>query len=90
MRTSNVTNHPRGPKIEFCYISFYGDLVRMSRGSSVSIVTRLRTGRLGFDSWQDLGLFSLLRRLQTGSGAHPASYSMGIGDSLPGGKTFGA
>jgi len=28
------------------------------RGSSGSIVTRLRAGRLGFDSWQDLGFLS--------------------------------
>jgi len=32
-----------------------------------------------------LGIF-LLPSVQTGSGAHPASYSMGIRDSFPGGK----
>jgi hypothetical protein len=32
---------------------------------------------------QDL---SLLHNVQTGSGAHPASYSIGIGASCPGGK----
>jgi len=29
-------------------------------------------------------------RFQTGSGAHPAFYPMGIGDSFPGGKVAGA
>jgi hypothetical protein len=32
----------------------------------------------------------LNHRVQTGSGAHPASYPMGTGDSLPGGKEAGA
>jgi hypothetical protein len=30
--------------------------------------------------------FSLLHVVQTGSGAHPASYPMGTGSSFPGGK----
>jgi hypothetical protein len=30
--------------------------------------------------------FFLLHRVQTGSGAHPASYSVGTRDSFPGGK----
>jgi hypothetical protein len=30
--------------------------------------------------------FSLLRVVQTGSGAHPTSYQMGNGGSFPGGK----
>jgi hypothetical protein len=32
------------------------------------------------------GNFSLHRRVQNGSGAHPASYRMGTGGSFPGGK----
>jgi hypothetical protein len=35
-------------------------------------------------------LFSLLHIVQTGSGAHPASYPMDIGGSFPGGKAAGA
>jgi hypothetical protein len=31
--------------------------------------------------------FSLLHRVQTESGAHPASYRMGIGDFSPGGRS---
>jgi hypothetical protein len=51
-----------------------------SRFSSVSIVTRLRTKRLGFDFRHGQGFFSrLLNRVQTGSGNHPASYTMGEG-----------
>jgi hypothetical protein len=33
--------------------------------------------------------FSLLRRVQTGSKAHPASYPAGTGDPSPGGKVTG-
>jgi hypothetical protein len=32
------------------------------------------------------GNFSFHHRVQNGSGAHPASYPMGIGGSFPGGK----
>jgi hypothetical protein len=35
------------------------------------------------------GNFSLHRRVQNGSGAHPASYPTGTGDSFPGGKAAG-
>jgi hypothetical protein len=34
--------------------------------------------------------FSLLRRVQTYSGAHPASYPMGTGGSFPGVKRLGS
>jgi hypothetical protein len=36
------------------------------------------------------GNFSLHRRVQTGSGANPASYPMGTGALSPGGKAAGA
>jgi hypothetical protein len=36
------------------------------------------------------GNFSLHRRVQNGSGAHPASYPMGSRGSFPGGKAAGA
>jgi len=36
------------------------------------------------------GDFSLYLRVQNGSGAHPASYPMGIRGSLAGGKAAGA
>jgi hypothetical protein len=52
--------------------------VAESRGSSVSIVTRLRPGLPGFDSRQEQGLFSR-HRVQTVSGAHPTSYPMCTG-----------
>jgi hypothetical protein len=38
-----------------------------------------------FESWYGQ-VFSLLRVVQTGSGAHPASYPMDTGGSFPGGK----
>jgi hypothetical protein len=34
--------------------------------------------------------FSLFHNLQTGSGAHPASYPMDTGGSFPGGNVAGA
>jgi hypothetical protein len=35
------------------------------------------------------GDFSLLQRIQTGSGTHPASYPVGTGGSFPAGKMTG-
>jgi hypothetical protein len=49
----------------------------------------LRTGWQAFYSRQGQD-FSLLRSLQTGSEAHPASYPVGTGGSFLGGKTAGA
>jgi len=37
-----------------------------------------------------MGFFSLRYRVQTGSGAHTASYGMDTGDSYPGAKVAGA
>jgi hypothetical protein len=37
-----------------------------------------------------VGKFSLHHRVQSGSGAHPASYPMGTMGSFPGGKVAGA
>jgi len=51
---------------------------------AVSVQTRLRAGRLGFNSRQSSdGIFSLLRRVHTGSGAHTASYLEGSAFSYP-------
>jgi hypothetical protein len=36
------------------------------------------------------GNFSLHHRVQNGSGAHPASYTMGSKEPFPGGKAAGA
>jgi hypothetical protein len=36
------------------------------------------------------GNFTLHHRVQNGSGAHPASYQMGVRDYFPGGKVAGA
>jgi len=56
------------------------------RNSSVSMVTRLRAGRLELDYPQGLGCFF---RVQTGSGAHPASYATGTGGPFPPVKAAG-
>jgi hypothetical protein len=60
----------------------------MSRGSSVGVATGS-----GLDDWgsgssipEGAGNFSLLHRVQTGSGAHSASYPTGTKDLPPGAK----
>jgi hypothetical protein len=61
-----------------------------SRGSSVSIVTGPRTGQPGFHCQHEQGrYFSLCHRVQTGSGAHSASYPMGTAALSPGIKRPG-
>jgi hypothetical protein len=54
-----------------------------SQGSSVSMETRLRAGRPGFNSWQGKwwDSFSLHHLVQTDSRSHPASYEIGTGGS---------
>jgi hypothetical protein len=47
------------------------------------------SARPEFDSRQGQD-FSLLHSVQTGSGAHTASCTMGTGGSFPGGKAAGA
>jgi hypothetical protein len=68
------------------------NVVKQSRDSSVGIA-------LGYgpDSWGSrvrfpvgAGNFSLHHRVKNGSGAHPASYSMGTRGSFPEGKAAGA
>jgi hypothetical protein len=67
-------------------------LLRQTTGRDrlVSTVSRLRDGRPGLDSLQGQRIFSLCHRIQTGSGAQPASYSVGTGGSFPGAKVAGA
>jgi hypothetical protein len=57
--------------------------INMSRDSSVDIATSYPLDGRGTDS-------SILHSVQTDSGAHPASYPLGIEDSLPGVKAAGA
>jgi hypothetical protein len=49
----------------------------------------LRAGRPEFESRQGQD-FSPVHSVQTGPGAHPASYPMGTGGDLPGGNAAGA
>jgi hypothetical protein len=63
-----------------------------SRDSSVRIALGYglddRGSRVRFP--EGAGNFSLNHRVQTGSGAHPASYPMVTRGSFPGGKAAGA
>jgi hypothetical protein len=62
-----------------------------SRDSSVGIATGYGVTTKGSEFEFPWGQeFSLLHVVQTGSGVHPASYPMGTGGSLPGGKAAGA
>jgi hypothetical protein len=55
-----------------------------SRGRSVSIESRVRARRSGFNSrCGNDEIFFLLYRVQTGSGAHPASYTVSTGSYFP-------
>jgi hypothetical protein len=63
-----------------------------SRVSLVSIETGYRLDNQTISVWflRGAGNFSLQHHVQTGSGAHPASYPVGTGGSFPGGKATGA
>jgi hypothetical protein len=52
--------------------------------------THSSLGWIGFHSRKHNKYSSLHHRVQNGSGAHPASYPMGIRNSSPGGKAAGA
>jgi hypothetical protein len=62
-----------------------------SRDSSVGIATDygLDDRMIGVRFPAYARNFFLRHRVQTCSGAHPASYPMGIGSSFPGGKAAG-
>jgi hypothetical protein len=58
----------------------------MSRGGSVSIVSDYDLDDRVSIPDRGRGFFLLSLRVQTGSGAHPAACTMGIGGPFPGGK----
>jgi hypothetical protein len=60
---------------------------KRSRGSSGSIVSDYGLGDRAIEVRSPTGAdFSSSPCVQTGSGAHPASYPMGTGGSFPGGE----
>jgi hypothetical protein len=65
------------PRVEY----FYYKMKQSFWGSSVSIVSDYT-----LDDRAGAKNFSSSLRVQTGSGAHPASCTMGIGGPFPGGK----
>jgi hypothetical protein len=69
-------------------VTFNNYLDSKSRGSSGSIVSDygLDDRAIEIRSPTGAGDFSSSPCIQTGSGAHPASYPMGTGGSFPGGK----
>jgi hypothetical protein len=71
--------------ISFIICTLYND---SSVGIAVGYGLYDRGSRVRFPA--GAGNFSLHHRIQNGSGAHPASYPMGIRGSFPGGKATGA
>jgi hypothetical protein len=69
-------------------LKIQGTDVQCSRGSSVSIVSDCGLDDLAIGVWSPAGAkdFSSNLCVQTGSGAHPASCTMGTGGPFPGGK----
>jgi hypothetical protein len=65
-------------------------VIRMYPGSAICIATAYGLDDQGVGVWVPVGSeFSLLHNMQTGSGAHPASYPMDTWGSFPGGKVAG-
>jgi hypothetical protein len=74
----SIVPFPRTPSIFHIFVS--QDTQYLGRDSSVSIATRYGLDGLGIESWLRVRFST---PVQTGPGAHPASYTMGIG-SFPG------
>jgi hypothetical protein len=79
--TQRWTASPAATGLEHMWSNSYSG---MGRSSSVSIVTRLRVNDRSQIRGRGNGIFSLCHRIQTGSGAHPASYPMSTGVKRPG------
>jgi hypothetical protein len=81
-------------RIYAAFLLLYFNLFNLywSRDSSVGIALGygldVCSSRVGLP--EGAGNFSLHHRVQNGSGAHPASYPMGIRGSFSGGKAAGA
>jgi hypothetical protein len=67
--------------------NYFANYIR-DRGTSVCIETKQQVmgWAIGVQFPAGAGNFSLRHRVQTGSGAHPASYPMGIGGLFLGSK----
>jgi hypothetical protein len=75
-------------KLFFFYFLFYVNSRDSSAGIALGYGLDDRSSRVRFPA--GAGKFSLHRRMQNGSGAHPASYPVGTRDSFLGGKEAGA
>jgi hypothetical protein len=73
--------------VVFIYISNSSE--EWSQDSTVTIVTILCAGQTGVRIPARVRDLSVLRNVQTGSGANPASYSVGTGGSSTMGKVAG-
>jgi hypothetical protein len=70
----------------------FNHAISITRGAGIAqwYSTGLWAGWSGVWIPAGAGNFALHHRVQTGSGAHPASYPMGTRGSFPGGKAAGA
>jgi hypothetical protein len=87
MKILNIDNHSRTRVIVTYFLHVYKNTTR-SRGSSGSIMSDYGLDDRAIEVRSPTGAedFSSSPCVQTGSGAHPASYPMGTGGSFPGGK----
>jgi hypothetical protein len=80
--------------LECFWFLFHSTLYNLRRSRdypvSIAIDYRLDNRMIGVQFPAGDGNFSFRHHVQTGSGAHPASYPMGTGGSFPGGKAGGA
>jgi hypothetical protein len=83
-----ITKHLKVTRI---LLNEFEDVIVKSRDSSVGIALGYRLDDRGSRVRFPVGAgnFSLHHRVQTGSGAHPASYPMGTGGSFTRGKAAG-
>jgi hypothetical protein len=81
---------PMESKTCYAYISWdiFKNGIKTER--TAGLAQRYRAGLGVFESRKGAGNLSLHHRLQTSSGAHPASYPTGTRGSFPGGKVVGA
>jgi hypothetical protein len=83
-RDNQNVEPPISNKFRLAQFLFFFVLISGGRDSSVGIATRLWAGRpRNRGSIPRQGQETFLHNVQTGSGAHPASYTMGTGALLP-------
>jgi hypothetical protein len=87
INSKNIATNIQETLLYFCTY-FFGTEVTQRAVIALGYGLDNRGSRVRFPA--GTGNFSLHHRVQNGSGAHPASYSVGTRGSFPGGKAAGA